>query len=442
MATEILYSWGPGENRLALVRDGRLADLVLVRPELLTGAVVLGRVVEVAPKLGAVFIDIGQDKPGFLQGKGLTQGALVLAQVKADAQGGKGATLTTEISLSGRCLAYSPFRPGLAVSRKLAEEKRERLLERLAPLVAEDEGVVVRTHATTAAEGELEAELEALRGRWAAILAAQGQASKGQGRAPAVLWRPDPLLRLLADNPGVSRVLVDDAALLAAVREVFAGPVEQYRDGPLFDLYDIEDAVQAALDPVVPLACGGRVTIEPTAALTAIDVDSGGASAIEANTQAVAVIARQLRLRNIAGQIVVDFVSTGKGKGPVFKLVTALKQAVARDAIATHVIGVTPLGLVELTRERKGPSLAELTQERGCGPNVDAVALAALRQVLVESRARPGRALALVVAPDVASALYYRPSAVAEVEERLGRKLTIRAEAGRGRADVAIEDQP
>lgn len=437
MATEILYSWGPGENRLALVRDGRLADLVLVRPELLAGAVVLGRVIEVAPKLGAVFVDIGQDKPAYLQGKGLTQGALVLGQVKADAQGGKGATLTTEISLNGRCLAYSPFRPGLAVSRKLAEEKRERLLERLEPLVAEDEGVVARTHATTAGEGELEAELEQLRAQWRAILAAEKQ-----GRAPAVLWRPDPLLRLLADNPGVGRVLVDDASLLAGARAVFAGPVEHYRDGPLFDLYDVEDAVSAALDPVVPLVCGGRVTIEPTAALTAIDVDSGGASAIEANNQAVSVIARQLRLRNIAGQIVVDFVSTGKGKGPLFKLVASLKQAVARDSVATHVIGVTPLGLVELTRERKGPSLAELTQERGIGPSADVVALSALRQVLAENRARPGRALALLVSADVASALYHRASAVADVEERLGRKLSIRAEAGRRRTDVAVEEQP
>ncbi|HLO78394.1 MAG TPA: ribonuclease E/G [Magnetospirillum sp.] len=435
MATEILYSWAPGECRLALVRDGRLADLVLVRPDLLAGAVVLGRVVEVAPKLGAVFVDIGQDKPGYLQGKGLNVGALVLAQVKADAQGGKGATLTTEISLSSRCLAYSPFRPGLAVSRKLAEDKRERLSARLEPLVAEDEGVVVRTHAATAADGELEAELDTLRAQWAAI-----QAAAEGGRPPAVLWRPDPLLRLLADNPGVSRILADDAVLLPAAKAAFGGTVEQYRDGPLFDLYDVEDAIQAAQDPVVPLACGGRVTIEPTAALTAIDVDSGGASAIEANNQAVAVIARQLRLRNIAGQIVVDFVSTGKGKGPLFKLVAALKQAVARDAVATHVIGVTPLGLVELTRERKGPSLAELTQERLHGPNADTVALSALRQVLAEARHRPGRALALVVAADVASALYYRSAAVAEAEERLGRKLTIRAEAGRRRSDVAIED--
>jgi ribonuclease G len=434
MATEILYSWGPGESRLALVRDGRLADLVLVRPELLAGAVFLGRVVEVAPKLGAVFVDIGQDKPGFLQGKGLTQGSVVLVQVKADAQGGKGCALTAEVQLQGRCLAYTPFREGLNISRKLSDEKRERLLSWLEPVMEEGEGVVVRTHATTADQGELEFELTQLRADWADI-----QEHANTAKAPSLLYRPDPLLRLLADNPGVARVLVDDPQLQAASRARFGGIVEIHKDGPLFDLYDVEESIAAACDAVVPLQCGGRVTIEPTAALTAIDVDSGGANGTEANTQAVGVIARQLRLRNIAGQIVVDFVTAG-GKGALFKIVSALKQAVARDPVATHVIGVTPLGLVEMTRERKGPSLPELMAERDTSPTADSVAFGALRLALKEARHRPGKALALAVSPDVAAALHRRPAALAEAEDRLGRKLAIRAEAGRARADVAIEE--
>ncbi|MBC7952947.1 MAG: ribonuclease E/G [Rhodospirillaceae bacterium] len=435
MATEILYSWGPGESRLAVVRDGRLADLVLVRPELLAGAVILGRVVEVAHKLGAVFVDIGQDKPGFLSAKGLTQGAAVLVQVKADAQGGKGCALTSDVSLAGRCLAYSPFRPGLNVSRKLSDEKRDRLLGWMEPLMQEGEGVVVRTHATTADKSELEFELSQLRADWADI-----QTRAAQAKAPSVLLRSDPLLRLLSDNPGVARVLVDDPQLQAAARARFGGLIEIHRDGPLFDLYDVEDSIAAACATVVPLACGGRVTIEPTAALTAIDVDSGGATAAEANTQAVGVIARQLRLRNIAGQMVVDFVSGG-GKGALFKLVAALKQAVARDPVATHVIGVTPLGLVEMTRERKGPSLPELMQERGTSASADAVAFAALRMALKEAPHRPGRGLAVVVAPDVAAALTRRSEAVAEAEDRLGRKLVIRADSTRAREDVQIEEQ-
>lgn len=434
MTTEILYSWGPGECRLALVREGRLAELVLDRPELLAGAVVLGRVVETAPKLGAVFVDIGGDQPAFLQGKGLTVGSAVLAQVKADAHGEKGATLTTEISLPGRWLVYGPHRGGVVVPRKLGDDKRQRLSDLLAPALMGEEGVVVRPHAATVPEDSLVAELAALRQIWAGIAAAARSA-----RPPQLLWRPPALVRLLADNPGVARVLVDDAALLAPARDCFDGVVDLVRDGTLFAQYEVEDAIQAALDAVVPLACGGRVTIEPTAALTAIDVDSGPAAAAEANTQAVAVIARQLRLRNIAGQIVVDFVSGG-GKGALIRLVAALKQAVARDPVATHVIGTTPLGLVELTRERKGPSLAELCQERHSGANADAQALAALRLALTEASHRPGRALCLVVASDVAAALNRRAAAVAEAEQRLGRKLTIRADAGRARADMAVED--
>lgn len=434
MASEILYSWGPGESRLALVKDGRLVELTLIRPELLAGAVMLGRVVELAPKLGAVFVDIGQERPAYLQGvKGLTNGQAVLVQVKADAHGGKGATLTADITLSGRHLALVPTRPGLVVSRKLSDDNRARLLERLEPLVGDDEGVIARTHAIHADEGDLAAELDALRAAWAQVNVGKA------GRAPAVLWRPDPLERLLAEHPGVSRVLVDDDAAFAAARARLGALVERHREGPLFDLYDVTDHLAAALSPVVALPCGGRVTIEPTAALTAIDVDSGPASPIEANLQAVPVIARQLRLRNIAGQIVVDFVSGG-GKGALMKLIAALKQAVAGDPTATHVIGMTPLGLIELTRERRGPALSELMQERATVASAEAVALAALRLALSEAAHRPGRALTVVAAPEIAAALSRRPEAMAEAEARLGRKLTVRADGGRRRDDVMIED--
>lgn len=433
MASEILYSWGPGESRLALVKDGRLVELAVMRPDRLAGAVVLGRVVELAPKLGAAFLDIGHERPAYLQGvKGLTKGQAVRAQVKSDAHAGKGASLTTEITLPGRFLAYAPTRPGLVVSRKLSDDNRARLLDRLDRLVAEGEGVVARTHAIHATEDELAAELATLRAAWAECQAAT--------RAPAVLWRPDPLERLLAEHPGVARVLVDDDAAFAAARARFGELVERHKGGPLFDLYDVEDAIAGALSPVVPLACGGRVAIEPTAALTAIDVDSGPATPIEANQQAVAVIARQLRLRNVAGQIVIDFVSAG-GKGVLLKLASQLKQAIAGDPVATHVIGVSPLGLIEMTRERKGASLAELMQERGWHASAEAVALRALRLALAEAPHRPGRGLTLVVAHDVAAALSRRPDALAEAEARLGRKLSVRPEP-RGREDVAIEVTP
>lgn len=413
MATEILWSWSPGETRLALVRDGRLADFQLVRPEFLTGAVVRGRITELAPKMGAAFVDIGVGEPAFLNNaKGWVRGQSAIFQVKAEAGAGKGAQLTPDVTLAGRLLAYTPSRPGLTVSRKLGEDRRDQLLERLAPLVQDHEGVTAWTQAANAYDQTLQEELDGLRAQWRAI-------QTDERPAPAILWRPDPLARLLADNPGTSRIVVDDPLLLPAARAAFAGAVDVDNQPGLFDRAGVSDQLAAALDPVVTLACGGRLTIERTAALTAMDIDSAGANPLEANTQSVAAIARALRLRNISGQIVVDFVSVG-GKGQLHKLVAQLKQAVARDPVATHVIGITNLGLVEMTRERKGPGLAELLLERKLVPNADALALEALEQVWRDARANPGARLSIQAAQPVLDALYRRSQALATLQERLG----------------------
>ncbi|MBF0325629.1 ribonuclease E/G [Magnetospirillum moscoviense] len=433
MSTEILYSWGPGESRLAVVRDGRLVDLAVVRPGSLAGAVFLGRVAELAPKMGAAFVDIGQDRPAFLQGvKGLTQGQAVLVQVKADAHGEKGATLTPDISLTGRFLTFAPTRPGLVVSRKLGEDRARRLAERLQAIVAEAEGVSARPQAANASDDYLAADLTSLRAEWEAILA-----GRAAGKAPALLWRPDALTRLLADHAAIARIVIDDDETAAQARARHGSVVERHT-GPEPVLAAIEDALEAALAPVVHLACGGRVAIETTAALTAIDVDSGPADPAEANTQAVPVIARQIRLRNIAGQMVVDFVSGG-GKGALNRLVAQLKQAVSGDPVATHVIGITPLGLVEMTRERKGPSLFDLMNERHVGPSVEAQAFAALRFALAQAAHQPGPALTLTVSPAIAGQLAARAQAVAEAQARLGRKLNVAAQAGRTNSDWTLE---
>ena len=352
MASEILHAWGPGESRLALVRDGRLVDLAVVRPELLAGAVVLGRVVEVAGKIGAVFVDIGQDRPGFLQGVKLAQGTAVLVQVKADAQGLKG-DADHRAALTGRFLSYTPFRPGLAVSRKLAEDRRTLLVERLEALMQPGEGVVARLHAVNA-DVALAADLAALRAQWQAVRDRQKEA-----RPPQVLWRPDPLDRMLADHPGVSRVVVDDDLTFAQAQARYGTMVARHRDGSAFSLYDAEDAFAACLDPVVPLPCGGRVTIQPTAALVAIDVDSGGAAAIEA-TQAVSVIARQLRLATCRpDRRRLRLGRRGQGRqGGVDEAddVAETGGVVRSDRHPRH--RRHPLGLVEMTRERLRPSLA------------------------------------------------------------------------------------
>jgi ribonuclease G len=252
------------------------------------------------------------------------------------------------------------------------------------------------------------------RGGKGPLLAAQ-EGFPVAGEAPALLRRPDPLEGLRAAFPG--------AEIIANAH------------------HEVDEALEAALDPVVSLAGGGRLVIEQTAALTSIDVDSGSNRPAEVNASAVAEIARQLRLRGIGGQVVVDFVS-GRDRKPLFRLAEALKAAVTQDPVPTHVFGVSPLGLVELTRERRGPALAELLCRRTQAATPETLALAALRAVLAEALARPGAVLGLCVAPVVASALSRLGAERAETGRLLGRPLPIREDATRAPEDVLIEDIP
>ncbi len=434
---EILYAWGPGESRLGLMSGGRVVEIAIARPALVAGAVFLGRVAEMAPALDAAFVELGLERPGFLPGAaalGISRGQAVLVQVRADAQGGKGPVLTARPTLAGRWLAFAPLAPGIALPPDLPPDAAERLTVLAARLAEPGGGLLLTDAAAGRGEDELAAELESLRAEWAAIDQARAQA-----RAPALLWRPDPLARLLAAHPGVARVRVDDAAAYAQARRRFGPLVEHQRGGEVAG--EVDEALDAALAPVVALPGGGRLAIEPTLALTAIDVDSGGGRPAEANRAAVEAIARQLRLRAIGGQVAVDFIPGG-GKASLFKLAGALKRAVAADPVPTHVFGVGPLGLVELTRERRGPALAELFCERDSRRTAAAAATAALRRAVAEAAHRPGRALALTLAPEVTAALARLPEAVAEAEARIGRKLTLRAEPGRGRDDILVEDLP
>lgn len=252
------------------------------------------------------------------------------------------------------------------------------------------------------------------RGGKGPLLAVQAEAEfQAAGEAPALLRRPDPLERLRATYPG--------AEIICNAH------------------HEVDEALEAALDPVVPLAGGGRLVIEQTAALTSVDVDSGSGRPAEVNASAVGEIARQLRLRGIGGQVVVDFVS-GRDRKPLFRLAEALKQAVGADPVPTHVFGVSPLGLVEVTRERRGPALAELLCRRAQAATPETLALAGLRAVLAEALARPGAALGLCVAPVVASALARLGPERAETGRLLGRPLSVREDCSRAPEDVLIEE--
>jgi ribonuclease E/ribonuclease G len=432
-----LVSWGPGETRLALVdSDERVIELFLARPGMIAGSVVMGRIVGKVPGGNGLFVEIGQDRAGFMSnppktGAKRSEGQAVMVQVRSDAAHGKGATVAMDVSFSGAWLAYTPTKPGLALSRRLDDEERARLQGIVAPLLTEDEGVSIRTAAAGKSAAELTQELAHLRSQWQAV-----QRAKAQAKVPAVLWSPDPVDRMLALHPGIECIRVDDAALFAELKSRLGDRVVHDRGG-LDEI--IDEALEEATAIAIALPDGGRVSFGALAALTAIDVDSGKGAAQAANAQAAIEIARQIRLRGLGGQIVVDFIPTG-GKGGLTNLAAQLRRFVSFDPINTAVLGITAMGLVEMTRERRGPSIPELCLIDETQSSSQAVALQALRQAVKEAHHRPGRPLTIVASPTVEAALYADRAALEQAQARIGLPLTVRAEPGRNRDDFLIEE--
>lgn len=428
----LLVSVGPGEIRTAVIEAGRVAELAVFRPGQAVGGVWLGRVVSVNKALGAAFVDIGLARPGVLAAANLHDGQAVVAQALSDPHHDKGARLSAAVSLTGRLVALSPTRPGVAVSRKVVEpEERARLLAIAKAHAQPGEGVVLRTAAAGCDGPAIAAELQALRERWQ-----EAQVRARSAQVPSLLLPPDPVGRLLADHPAIDRVIVDDSAAHAELRRLHGAIVERHVGGPVFALYDAEEELERALEPVVPLPGGGSLVIEQTATAVMVDVNSGAGDPGRSNSEAIDALAWQMRLRNLSGHILFDAIPA-RGRGNLHRLVDRLRQVVAGDPIPTEVVGTTPLGLIELTRERRRASLAEVMLETQVARSPDTVALAALRTVLAGA-ARHGGAPRLLVAPEVASALRRLTAAMADTERRLARSLVLTPEPGRAREAVDV----
>ena len=439
----------PGEIRAAILNaNGALVAFHVERigAGSLRDAVFLGRVTRVEKGMGAAFVDIGEDMPGFLgRAKGLREGQAIVVQVVREAGGGKGPALGTAPVLAGRYLALDPARPGINLSRRLAADL-EPLKELLAGLAAAGEGYSVRPPAAIAGEAVLTAEVERLRGAWRAIESAAADAS------PPVLLHPSPPLvaRLLREATG--RIVIEGRQTFALASELAEREMPDLPDRlahyagkqPLFEKQGIEEQLEDALSPDVALPGGGGLVIETTEALCSIDVNMGAAggrlpkedAVAGANVRAAAEIARQITLRNLAGLIVVDFISM-RNKANRRKVVEALRRGLKGGAVVVDVLGMTPAGLVEVTRQRVGAPLAALfSRPRPRVPEAlaEAEACAALRAAL---RYEGPGAPVLLAAPAVISALE-GPLAVAleETGRRLGQPLKLAAEAGRSGFEI------
>ena len=393
---DLLISVDVGEQRVAVMEDDRVAEVYLERPERrsIAGNIYKGSVDNVLPGMEAAFVEIGLEKNGFLyvdeivrpelegRGKGkkiqdlLSRGQDVLVQATKDPMRGKGARLTTEISLPGRFVVYVPNGEGIGVSRRLEDEERVRLRDILKEIAPKEGGVIVRTAAEGASAEDVERDLVFLQRLWKSIAA-----KAEQSKAPTLVYQEAELpLRVVRDlfTEDFQRAVVDHdrtfkrvVGYLKKTSPHMVERVTRHRDKtPLFQATGVEDAIRSTLSRRVDLPSGGYLVFDYAEAFTVIDVNtgrfvgsrsksSGGRleDTITANNlEAVKEVVHQLRLRDIGGIIVIDFIDMANPKNRA-AVEEALKKELERDRTKTYVVEISPLGLVEMTRQNvtEGP---------------------------------------------------------------------------------------
>lgn len=381
---------GEAATIIASLAGARLLD-VTVRPRGkpdFEGAIIMGRVERFSPELDAAFVDIGQARGGFLRrvdmvgfenGRPPPAGMPLLVQISRDPTEDKGARLTMNLGLVGRFVVFKPHEQEVTFSRRIEDDAlRGRLAAAMASVGAGEEGgFTVRTVAATVAPELVAREAQGLMARWES-LRTRALAST----PPATLHaEPHPLLRVQRDHGGtLAEIVVDDRNLGLRLRQAIdaAGDRTSLRvvegaDGAVLDSFDIAGQIETALAPRIALESGVELLFEPGQTLCAIDVDTGSAgmrqgqgprSPLQANLEAVDEIARQLRLRNIGGIVVVDFIDM-RGPHDRNQLQGAMAARLAEDPVPTQVVGMTRLGLMEITRARRGPPLARALGEAG-----------------------------------------------------------------------------
>jgi len=371
----------PNAFLMALVAGGRLVELQIVRRDRPTRveSVFLGRLERVMPELDAAFVDIGIGRSGFLRAEDRAgvddwppPGAPLLVQVRNDGEGDKGPRVSMNLAVTGRYLVYHPVGSGVSFSRRIeGESERDRLRGHVEDLL--EGGIVLRTAAAGAGPEVLRADAVQIMERWEAIRAQAFSAQPPADLSARIAGERDPIARALRDHgASLEEVILDERGMARALQDEMDRLGEKIRvrwhNGPMpaFDIDDVEGQIDTALAPRIVLESGVEVLFEPGETLTAVDVDSGSAGGrqgraprrpVEVNLEAAPAIAQQLRLRNIAGAVVIDFV-TMRSTYDRDKVQAALAEALAGDPVPTQLYGFTRLGHFELTRARRGATLA------------------------------------------------------------------------------------
>lgn len=484
MQQDILINWSPQETRVAVVETGAVQELHVERTleRGLVGNVYLGRVARVLPGMQSAFIDIGLERAAFLHvadlmssvaarhaetdgstpaavvpiEKQVFEGQSLMVQVIKDPIGTKGARLSSQISIAGRLLVFLPQDQHIGVSQKIPLEQRETLRRRLQRLADEAApngqtgGYILRTNGEDASDAELSEDIAYLRKTWARIKDASVRLP------PMSLLHQDLSLlqRVLRDLVGdtTQTIRIDSAEQFQKLRDFGAEfmpaateKLQLYKgERPIFDLYGIDDEVARALGRRVDLKSGGYLIVDQTEALTTVDVNTGGyvgarnfdETIFKTNLEAAGAIARQLRLRNLGGIIVADFIDMIREDHREAVLAEFRKQ-LSRDRVKTMVSGFSALGLVEMTRKRTRESLAHMLcepcpvcQGKGSVKTARTVSYDILREILREARQFNPREFRVIASPAVIDVLQDEESQhLAGLSDFIGKPISLRSEA-------------
>jgi ribonuclease G len=474
--TDILISSDPWENRVAIIEDGTLSEIYVEREEKVIGSIFKGKVQNVLPGMGASFVDIGLGRNAFLyvddinktplnigeveitSGRSgwtitdkVNRGDDVLVQIVKEPRGLKGARISTNISLPGRYLILMPTGRYSGVSRKIeSAEERNRLKGIMKAIRPEGMATVVRTAAAGVSSAELVADLGVLIRMWHGILEQYKRAE-----SPALLHKDMNLVYKAARDfitPEVDNVYIDDPAEAENVRDFMRllGPqyldrIKPYERGrALFADFKVDDDLARLMRPTVKLPSGGSIVIETTEALTVIDVNSGKFTGgknledtiVKTNVEAATEIARQVRLRDIGGIIVCDFIDMNS-ESARNKVIAALEGGLRKDRTRSTIQSFSALGLLEFTRKRVGKDLGQ--QLRGPCPTCnglgsvmspESVTISTFRRILTHANGH-GEHVHIAASPNVAAQVeYWYEDELQELSKKIGKPIDVRVDAG------------
>ncbi|MCB1693263.1 MAG: ribonuclease G [Pseudomonadales bacterium] len=478
MSEEIVVSVSRHETRVAVVAQGLLQEIFLERFHTrgILGNVYKGKVVRILPGMQSAFVDIGQSRAAFMhitdlvdshffkEERGpdfhypqinelLHEGKELLVQVTKEPIGTKGARATSKVSLASRFLVYMPHTSHLGISQRIEDEaERERLgtvLERIQRPELGD-GFIVRTACERADEDEIVRDAELLRARWQVVVADGTKSS-----APATIYEDLPLhMRAMRDiiNKDTQRIVVDNPAVYGVIKRFLVDFIPEKAQAleivsaevPLFDAHNLEDQIQAALDRKVPLKSGGYLVIDQTEAMTTVDVNTGafvGRRDLEetiyrTNLEAAAAIPRQLRLRNIGGIVIIDFIDMIDEEHKR-QVVRTLEKGQQADRVKWNISEISDLGLVEMTRKRTHESLLKMMcapcptcDGKGYVKTPETVCLEIFREIQRKAREFMKHDCVIMAAQSVVDRLLDEDApCVRELADALGTEIRFQVEA-------------